>query len=520
MLATAPRNGNRHPPPAQVASDAEISYHVEAALVGAMIRHDDARAAALDAMAPQDIGNGDLRTIFEVIARRVRDGQSLAVELLYADIVHTAGIPREILLEAAEAATIDHVGVIAELKNHAARRRLRETWERLGRALDERSDTPTILAQHRADLDGIEGYRTDAFKFIDSASFSEGDYRPSWLIKKALVRGQPCIVGGPKKVLKTNLCVDLAVSLASSRPFLGFEVPEPRRVAVISGESGPHTIQETARRICQAKGVNLSETAIDWSFRLPHLSDPRTLVNLTARLKQRKTDVLILDPLYLCLLTGDGEAAQASNMYDIGPRLGRINEACTAAGATLILVHHARKNRADNFAPLDLEDLAFAGVQEFARQWLLINRREAYQPGSGVHRLWFGTGGSIGHGDLWAVDIDEGRLDEDFRGRRWDVTVRTAADEKAVKEQGKKEKASKDEHNDDDKLIEVLDKHDPKRAGIDRETLRTLAGLSQRKVDASIFRLKDLVECVTVYKPTGKGGMTKTPCRGFRRKAE
>jgi hypothetical protein len=32
-------------------------------------------------------------------------------------------------------------------------------------------------------------------------------------------------------------------------------------------------------------------------------------------------------------------------------------------------------------------------------------------------------GGSAGFNNLWAVDIDEGKLDEDFNGRKWIVTV-------------------------------------------------------------------------------------------------
>jgi replicative DNA helicase len=58
----------------------------------------------------------------------------------------------------------------------------------------------------------------------------------------------------------------------------------------------------------------------------------------------------------------------------------------------------------------------------------LIGRREKFEPGSGVHKLWLTVGGSAGHSGDWALDIDEGVMDDDFRGRRWGVSVRRASE--------------------------------------------------------------------------------------------
>lgn len=248
------------------------------------------------------------------------------------------------------------------------------------------------------------------FAPMNSAAFAALDCEPEWLIKNLLVARQPSILAGPKKVLKTSAVIDLAVSLASGSPFLGeFTVYRPVRVCVISGESGQFTVQETVRRICDVKGLDLADLGIFWEFRLPQLANPDHLDVLGDGLRRLAIDVLILDPLYLSLLSGPAaQRLQASNVFDMGPLLLGIAEVCLSAGTTPLLIHHTHKNAGSDFEPLDLGDLAFSGTGEFARQWLMLNRREKYAPGSGLHRLWLASGGSVGHGGCWAVDVDEG----------------------------------------------------------------------------------------------------------------
>jgi replicative DNA helicase len=295
---------------------------------------------------------------------------------------------------------------------------------------------------------------------LSSAEFASASYRLDWLVRKLLVMGQPCILGGPKKSLKTNLLVDLAISIGTGTPALGvFQVPTPRRVALISGETGEPTLQETFFRVCSAKGVERASANVWWDFRLPQLAEPEELAELANGLRERSIEVVLIDPLYLCLLSGEtGQGIEASNMFKMGPLLLRVARACQRVGATPILAAHARKFRQGQSPhdPMDLEDLAFAGIQEFARQWLLVNRREPYQPGTGGHRLWLSSGGSAGHGNTWGLDINEGVLDDDFRGRTWEVKVIEQAAVYEQRKQAKEEDKASDEISDGNKLLNSL----------------------------------------------------------------
>lgn len=271
--------------------------------------------------------------------------------------------------------------------------------------------------------------------------FVRTDYRLTWAVKRILVMGQPCVVGAPKKSMKTSTMFDLFVSLASGTPFLGeFEVPGPVPVLLISGESGGFVMQETLDRVCRAKGVNPIdlEDRLFIGDELPQLGVDADMEALAEFIRDNGIKVVIIDPLYLCLLAGaEGRRLDPSNLFDVGPLLLAVSRTCLSAGATPVLVHHFRKNGADPNDLPELEELAYAGIQEFARQWVLLKRRERFEPGSGVHKLWLAVGGSAGHSGEWALDITEGVMDDNFQGRRWEVSIKLASDARSEVVQSK-----------------------------------------------------------------------------------
>jgi hypothetical protein len=353
--------------------------------------------------------------------------------------------------------------------------------------------------------DGEPAYEID---WIDSKTFAAAHYKLEWLVKGLFVKDMPCVWAGPKKSLKTSIGIDLAVSLAAAVPFLGeFTVPKRRRVAFLSGESGEANLQETARRVCEEKCVGLAELTVFWGFRLPKLASAKHVAAVTAALKEREIEVLFIDPAYLCLLAGiDGKAINEASMFQIGPLLMSISEACKGVGCTMILMCHARKNAKAPHRPMDLEDIAYAGFQEFARQWLLVNPRKTFKY-DGQHYLHLQVGGSTGQGGLWALDVWEGRLNyDDFSGRVWEPTVNDAA---AARAREQEEQESRSDKDDESKVIAGLRKALGGTEGTaPHKEVRARSGLSNDKFAAAVARLvdDDVLEVVEMPKKPGVPG--------------
>ena len=343
------------------------------------------------------------------------------------------------------------------------------------------------------------------YERVTSAQLDATEYHIEYLIDGVLVAGQPCIVAGGKKNLKTSLIIDMAVSLSVGGFFLG-KLPVSRacRVLVMSGESGLPTLQETARRIAKQAGHRLGNLDnLIWSPDLPRFGDLLHMDAFETCLMEDEIEVVFVDPAYMAMPGGD-----ASNLFIQGALLQSATRICQRMGCTLVLAHHTKRGgRADLFAPPELEDIAWAGFQEWARQWLLLNRREKYEPGSGFHRLWLSVGGSAGHSSLWGLDIAEGVYNGQSE-RYWQVDMLKSEDVRDDAE-GRRESAKVDkeaallERNMKSILSAVL--NCPGGRGTKTE-IKERAGVSGNyfsRAWAELLKTKSILESGTV--PRGNG---------------
>ena len=252
--------------------------------------------------------------------------------------------------------------------------------------------------------------------------FKRQAFRTNFIVHNVLCEGEPTLLGGGHKMLKTLLMADLGVSVATGADFLGhFKVNEPRVFTMFTGETSPGTLQERINAICLHKDVDPTDKQLQIYKTLPRFDQP--LDQFADLLKKLGTQVCAIDPLGRCM---NGE--YASNLYAMYEQLGNIMDLCAELKITLILAHHSTQSLNHEFRPMELADLTQSGPREAAAQWLLVSRRAAYEM-NGYHKLYLNAGGRAGHCGLYHVDVDEGVFDSETQtARYWKPSVKTAAD--------------------------------------------------------------------------------------------
>lgn len=256
---------------------------------------------------------------------------------------------------------------------------------------------------------------------IDDVDFPKQEYKLEWLVKGWLVTGQNLMIGGPAKCLKTSTLVDLAVSVATGGKFLGrFEVPQPRPVMMVSGESGFPVLQGLRNRVVASKDRAPEKGMLVWNDQLPCLTNPHHCNQFEQQIIKHKIALSVIDPTYLALFS-QGGADSASNVMHMGPVLAKFGAIGERTGCCMALVHHYRKQPQGRWRPPTLEDFSLSGFAEWSRQWMLLGRPQPYV-GDGRHDLYLGGGGPAAGFSEWSVQINEGNPDDPLVGGRiWQI---------------------------------------------------------------------------------------------------
>jgi AAA domain len=167
---------------------------------------------------------------------------------------------------------------------------------------------------------------------------------PRWLIQGLWPADAYGVLAAQEKAGKTWAALDLAVSVATGRPWLDhFPCPSPGPVLVFLGEGGERATVRRIEAIATSKGVDPDQLAerLRLCFRVPRLAAPGAggeLAAIQAELEAHPAALVVLDPLYLA-----AAGASGSNLYDMGAVLQAIQGVCQHAGCALLVVTHWNK---------------------------------------------------------------------------------------------------------------------------------------------------------------------------------
>lgn len=165
----------------------------------------------------------------------------------------------------------------------------------------------------------------------------QGLQAPKWLVDGLIPEGGLAVVYGQPKACKTFWAIDLALSIATGRPFHGLPTRQGR-ATYIAAEGGPARLRDRARAWLKTHGDSATEVP---SWRLiaerVDVSDVSDTDNLVTALDGPR-DLIVIDTLARCM-TGD-----ENSQKDMGAFVAGCDRIRVATGAAVLVVHHEGKD--------------------------------------------------------------------------------------------------------------------------------------------------------------------------------
>jgi RecA-family ATPase len=160
-------------------------------------------------------------------------------------------------------------------------------------------------------------------------------------------RGSNGFIAAPPKGAKSFTAADLAISLATGSSWLGFAVPRPVRVGLVSREDNPNLTQWRLKSLMAGKGLNtvqhqMLETNlyINTRAQTPGLMlDNEAEVNeLLAAIKARQLEFVLLDVFNVL------HAADENDNTEMRKVLNQCKRIQDESGAAIGILHHYSKD--------------------------------------------------------------------------------------------------------------------------------------------------------------------------------
>lgn len=195
----------------------------------------------------------------------------------------------------------------------------------------------------------------DGFPVFTWQELKDLEVHVDWLIPGILQRQGIMIVTGKPGVGKTQMTLQVMIHIALGKPFLGWQIAEPRKVAFLSMEMGQAEIKifmEEMDSILtdEERGLMHDNFLIIPIGQTVMFDTPSDQKKIQQFLETHKPEVMAVDSLSQSTLASLEEAA-VKKVMDFADRI-RMNYDCS-----VIFIHHDRKAQIGNRRPKNLEDV-------------------------------------------------------------------------------------------------------------------------------------------------------------------
>jgi len=272
---------------------------------------------------------GDAELVFRTAENLKRSGGPVTTLALREG----CGLPADRVDRLADAAPLVATvcGLVARLREHVA--------VGLAGAIlrDEKSSIADRLARINERLGPLADRGGDTVQIVDAGAYIESEppaHDP--IIDQLFEAGDKVGVIASAKRKKTWFTKQLALCVASGRPFLGWRVPKPRRVLIVQFEIKAGHYHRRMRYMAGALGI----TAAELGGRLGIVNGRGLGLDadmLGPLVRRHKAEMIVVDPLFKVLCGDENKAV------DVKPVLAAFDRIATETGAAVLWVHHDSK---------------------------------------------------------------------------------------------------------------------------------------------------------------------------------
>lgn len=237
-------------------------------------------------------------------------------------------------------------------------------------------DTADELKADASDDDLFGEPAWDKYPLV-SAKDLAGPIKPArWLVRGVWVEKSAGVVAGKKKAFKTWQMHAMALAVTGNKPFLDrFPVVTSGPVIYLTGEGGQDEFQSRHQAIARRYGFDAADMGhlpFHTLFKVSSLDDDEFLDAIKHHLDTVQPVVVYIDPLYAY----HPHDVDVSSVYSRGQMLAAIRQEVEPYAALIIGDH---LNKSANDTRLDLDDIGFSGMSQWADSWSLQRHREAFR---------------------------------------------------------------------------------------------------------------------------------------------